>query len=119
MIRRAACLSIFLTLVLLLSFGSESQIDQHGKLNASVKSGSAQRNAATRQSGAHARAGFSARMKGTNPPPSQIGFLGANQTAAGGAAFSSTSSSFPAVLGNFTGSGTMGVATVVNTFGVG
>jgi hypothetical protein len=114
MIRRAACLSIFLTLVLLPSFGSESQIDQHGQLNA--RSGIAQRNAAIRKSGVRGRAAASARKMSANPSPSQIGFLGANQTFAGG----STSSNFPAVLGDFTGSGKkVDVATVVATTGVG
>jgi hypothetical protein len=120
--RRAACLSIFLTLVLLPSFGSESQVDQQGRSNAPLKaaywskSRSLQRNASSRQSGARSGSAASARMKGSNPPISQIGFLGINPTAAGGATFSS----FPAVLGDFTGSGKkLDVATVVSTPGLG
>ncbi|HSY64202.1 MAG TPA: FG-GAP-like repeat-containing protein, partial [Terriglobales bacterium] len=114
--KRAACLSIFVTLVLLPSFASESQIDQHARFNASLKSAGAQRNAVTRHGRVRAHSAASARMMGMNPAPSQIGFLGANQTFAGG----STASAFPAVLGDFTGRGKkLDVATVVNTTGIG
>ncbi|HXM22652.1 MAG TPA: FG-GAP-like repeat-containing protein [Terriglobales bacterium] len=115
--RQAVCLSIFLTLVLLPSFGSQSQVDQHGRFNAPSKaaywgkSGSLQRSASSRQSSVRSRAAASAQVMGSNPPISQIGFLGINRTGAGGATFSN----FPAVLGDFTGSGKkLDVATVVN-----
>jgi hypothetical protein len=56
-----------------------------------------------------------ARKKGSNPPPTAIGFLSAQQLAQGG---SSVNATYPAVLGDFAGDGTKNdVATVVETFG--
>jgi len=57
------------------------------------------------------RTGNAASMLGSNPPLTQIGFLTTTRVATGGTTFSD----FPAVLGDFTGSGKkLDVATVVN-----
>jgi hypothetical protein len=102
--RRAACLNIFLTLVLLTSLSSQGQVDQLGRTNVqskAAKTGSLQHSASSRKSGLRSHTAFSVRPAGSNPPPSQIGFLSSPQVASGGADYST----FPGVVGNFSGAG--------------
>jgi hypothetical protein len=114
--RRTACLSIFLTLVWLSSLGAQGQVDQTGRYNAQVratnvgKAGSMKQAASSRKSGIRSRKALSA--PGTNPAPSNIGFLAAPQVPSGATDYST----FPGVVGNFSGAGKPpGTAMLVDT----
>jgi hypothetical protein len=106
MTRRLACLSAFLMLVFLPSFGSQDGGNAQNGLKKSQTVSPLQRHKVSRA----AIADWSRRMKSPSPPPTQIGFLSGTQTAAGGGTFPN----FPAVIGDFNGDGIKDVAAIVN-----
>jgi hypothetical protein len=109
MTKRLACLSAFLMLVLLPSFGFQDAGNAQNGLAAKSQTVSpVQRHKASRA----AISDWSRRMKGPSaPPPTNIGFLSATQTPAGAGTFPN----FPAVTGDFKGDGKIEAAAVVNT----
>jgi len=107
MTKRLACLSAFLVLVLMPSFGSQDGANSQSGLQAKSQTG--QRRSVSRVSRA-AMANWSRMAKSPSPAPTQIGFLSGTQIAAAGGTFPS----FPAVIGDFTGSGVKDVAAIVN-----
>jgi len=111
MTKRSACLGAFLMLVFLPSFGFPDGVNaQNAVQSRSQTAGPMQRQSARPVS--RAAVNKWARMaKSPALPPTQIGFLSATQSAAGGGTFPS----FPAVIGDFTGSGVKDVAAIVNT----
>ena len=110
MIRRAACLSVLSLLVFLSSFSSDNQANAQNQLGASgaqtVHASQSQKRAINRA----AVAKSTARRFAQSAPPTNIGFLGAPRTFAGGG----IPGIFPAVMGNF-GNGFESAATIVNT----
>ncbi|MGD0182761.1 MAG: hypothetical protein ABSC15_23360, partial [Terriglobales bacterium] len=84
MIRRAACLSVLSLLVFLSSFSSDNQANAQNQLGASgaqtVHASQSQKRAINRA----AVAKSTARRFAQSAPPTNIGFLGAPRTFAGG-----------------------------------
>src|SRR5580658_2805629 len=105
--RRAVCFVVFLMLMSLLSLGSEAQVAATSTRSAkSVK----------RTGGAHER---QANLP-SNPPPTSIGFLAAQQIAANPAfPGAGTYSPFASVLGDFNGDTKPDVAAIVNNGSLG
>jgi hypothetical protein len=106
MTRRSICLSAFLMLVFLPSFGSQDGVNANHGLQSKSQTVS------RRGRASHAAmAAYSRMANNPAPPATQIGFLSATQTAAGGGTFPS----FPATTGDFNGDGFADAAAIVNT----
>jgi len=112
MTKRLICLSGLLMLMFLLSLGFQDGVRAQNTAQPKSQAGSPVQRRSARGVSHAAIAGRSRMMKSANPAPIQIGFLSSIQTAAGGGTFPN----YPAVLGDFTGSGTKNeVAAIVNT----
>jgi hypothetical protein len=107
--RVTICLSVFCSMVLLQSFGSQTSVNSQDQASA-LRQTSKQSKSASINSRAAAK--LSRRMLGSNPPSTQIGFLSAPQVATGGSDYST----YPGVVGNFNGAGKLqGAAMLVDT----
>ena len=111
MIKRVACFTVLSLLVFLSSFSSDNQASAQNQLGASgaqaVHASQAQKRAISRA----AVAKSTARRFAQSAPPTNIGFLSAPRTSAGGG----IPGIFPAVMGDFAGKGFQSAATIVNT----
>lgn len=109
MIRRIASVTILMVLTFASSFSQNATGSSNASRPTSATSGR-KLNAPNTHKRA-AAANWSRVAKSSNPAPTGIGFLSAMQTAAGGGTFPN----FPAVIGNFTGTGGTEAAAIVNT----
>lgn len=103
------CLSVFCFVILLQSFASQIRLVSRDQASATHQTFKKPKSTA---GNFRTTAKLSRRMLGTNPPPSQIGFLSAPQIATGGSDYST----YPGVVGNFNGAGKLsGAAMLVDT----
>ncbi len=103
------CLSVVSLVVLSQSFGSQTRLVSRDQVDAAHQT---PKRSKSTTGNLRMTAKLSGRTPGTNPPPTQIGFLGAPQIATGGSDYST----YPGVVGNFTGAGKLpGAAMLVDT----
>jgi hypothetical protein len=101
------CLSVFCLLVLLQSFGSQTSLVSRDQASAADQTSKRSKSVTS-----NSRTKVSRLALGTNPPPSQIGFLSAPQVSTDGSDYST----YPGVVGNFNGAGKLpGAAMLVDT----
>jgi len=109
MTRRLVCLSVFLVLAFASSFSEDATSSPNQSHSASVAS--ARKNAVRGTNNREAMARWSRVQKTSTPPTTNIGFLSGIQNASGGGTFPN----YPAVTGDFTGTGLTDAAAIVNT----
>jgi hypothetical protein len=112
MSKRLLVLVVLVASTSLIGFGADnSSRSKIAQTPSASKSSHAQTTASAQKRGtsdAKTIANWSRHQKSSNPPPTNVGFLGSAQIAAGGGTFSR----FPSVMGAFTNSGQIDVATV-------
>ena len=111
MTKRLVCLSAFLMLVIVPSFGFQGGVDSKNAVQPNAKAARPSQLRSAGKASKAAIADWSRRIKTLTPPTTQIGFLSSLQIAAGGGTFPN----FPAAIGNFTGNGSNDAAAIVNT----